>query len=1015
MTSDYLMVRRDDLVVLGLRCTGFDLVAASTGDDPATLRATEHNTVEITFPPQHLGEETGDAPVLGQVGLGSLDEDSSVPVWTAYPAGPSRMAFTLEAGALLRLTVAGVLDALRTARVLADGSAIELPWRLIWSPEAPAESGPLTSEHLVEPANSPGSTVGLWRSRLLGGGATDADARIGLRSIDGGTADLADPEGVVPALSRYTRVSIADQARRVPAHADRLELTSLGGSLRARGEWPSLSWEHDATLGRDMRVRVLMRGMLYPYGHRCEWIELTERQFGVDSDADTAVLKKQRTMVVTEQWLGEPEDAQLKRGFPFDAVEIAEQTYADLDEPEWQTHPRPAPGLAAELQRLRDEVAGMQAWIDQVSHDYVPASLEEIARSVPEVQHYLDLAAEIEYIGSFAAERLPLCFWPTRHGEKVRFPLRLRGRAGDVTVAMPLLFVSAEFVPGYAGALAATDGTALLDDPTVAPAVAAAYAGQGRAQTPGVAVDLVRAAQPHPGDVHEVHGFTVSAAPYHDGTRMSFRPQLDELLVTLPALRSLLGLRDAVAVRYSDAYRGAGEAADVLLALAEPILVDFSQASDRCGGLASPVFRADVLSRTLGPVSGAGLAELLPSGHLDPAKLFSDGATVLGFDLRTLIAQLDAPPQLLSVVGPGQPPRVQMQWQDVRLVSIGPLEADDRSRLNLTVTQSADDTVTTCVISDFALVLPPGSAAQLRLRFGSLTFTSRTGHAPTLAVDRLEAEFLGYLKLLKDLQERVQLGNAPPGVEATPGGITARYALAVPDVQVGAFVLRNIVFRAGVDVPFDARPVSVSLGFASRQNPFNLSVLMFGGGGYLDLLIDYRGLRRLEASLEFGAAVAVDFVIASAEVHALGGVRYLMDGQGAVTLTGFIRIGGSVDILGLVSVAVELMIALSYDIEANRMVGRATLVVEIDLTFYSDTVELDSGEWVLAGAAATEMDAPAMAPQPGFAAPDDPAPPRSPDDPLAGWLAYRQAFTPLPGPSTPGRQPSDQPLSDKQG
>jgi hypothetical protein len=193
--------------------------------------------------------------------------------------------------------------------------------------------------------------------------------------------------------------------------------------------------------------------------------------------------------------------------------------------------------------------------------------------------------------------------------------------------------------------------------------------------------------------------------------------------------------------------------------------------------------------------------------------------------------------------------------------------------------------------------------------------------------------------------------------------------------------LRNIVFAAAVEVPFDGRPVSTTLAFASRAAPFNLSVLMFGGGGYLELEVDSGGLRRLEAALEFGASIAVNFGIASAEVHAMGGVRYLMDAAGEPHLTGFLRLGGAVELLGLVSVSVELRLELTYDGARDSMVGRATLVVDIDLTFYSASLELDSGDWEFIGGSD-----PASRPMALLA---DAAPAEHPQD---TWRRYRGAF-----------------------
>jgi hypothetical protein len=60
--------------------------------------------------------------------------------------------------------------------------------------------------------------------------------------------------------------------------------------------------------------------------------------------------------------------------------------------------------------------------------------------------------------------------------------------------------------------------------------------------------------------------------------------------------------------------------------------------------------------------------------------------------------------------------------------------------------------------------------------------------------------------------------------------------------------------------------------------------------------------------------------------------------------------------------------------DTNRLVGRAKIVVEIDITLYSDSIELDSGDWVIAGGASSGPLPPPPAP-PGptrFAAPPEP-------------------------------------------
>jgi hypothetical protein len=130
--------------------------------------------------------------------------------------------------------------------------------------------------------------------------------------------------------------------------------------------------------------------------------------------------------------------------------------------------------------------------------------------------------------------------------------------------------------------------------------------------------------------------------------------------------------------------------------------------------------------------------------------------------------------------------------------------------------------------------------------------------------------------------------------------------------------------------------------------------------------------------------LALNFVVASAEVHALGGIRFAIQPDGSVALRGYLRIGGVVDVLGLLAVSVELCIELSYQSESKALVGRATLVVEIDLTLWSDSVELDSGEWVLAGGTSPVEEVFA------FAAPTSAD--EVPDLGLQRWKDYRAAF-----------------------
>ena len=199
----------------------------------------------------------------------------------------------------------------------------------------------------------------------------------------------------------------------------------------------------------------------------------------------------------------------------------------------------------------------------------------------------------------------------------------------------------------------------------------------------------------------------------------------------------------------------------------------------------------------------------------------------------------------------------------------------------MTVTTAAGGTDICCSVSNVGLQLPAGPDALLALSFDAISFTQHDGKLPAVSIDGLAAKFTGDLRLLQELEDAVDLAALSPYFDITPAGITAHYSVPIPKLAAGVFVLRDAVFSARLDVPFDGRPLELTLAFASMANPFALTVMMFGGGGYVEMTITHQGLTRFDIALEFGAIIEVDFVVASAEVHALGGVRFTVNIQAA--------------------------------------------------------------------------------------------------------------------------------------
>mgnify|MGYP007112921350 CR=1 FL=1 len=59
-----------------------------------------------------------------------------------------------------------------------------------------------------------------------------------------------------------------------------------------------------------------------------------------------------------------------------------------------------------------------------------------------------------------------------------------------------------------------------------------------------------------------------------------------------------------------------------------------------------------------------------------------------------------------------------------------------------------------------------------------------------------------------------------------------------------------------------------------------------------------------------------------------------------LTLADLMRMGGWLSVLGLIKVSVEFNLSFTYDSGTDKAYGRATLTVEVEVLFFSTSVEL---------------------------------------------------------------------------
>lgn len=263
-------------------------------------------------------------------------------------------------------------------------------------------------------------------------------------------------------------------------------------------------------------------------------------------------------------------------------------------------------------------------------------------------------------------------------------------------------------------------------------------------------------------------------------------------------------------------------------------------------------------------------------------------------------------------------------------------------------------TLISCALPPFTVTLF-GDTGFLAIHVTVMEFSVQPGRKTDVNValsdgkdGRVEGiEFLGPLAFVNTLKEIIPFDgfSDPPYLDIQPSGLKAGFDLQIPDLAVGVFALSNIHVGAELSVPFIGESLEFRFFFATRENPFRLQVAFFAGGGFFALTVSPKGLKVIEAAFEFGAAVEMSFVVASGSLSVMAGIYFRLELQGdtqAVQLTGYFRARGEVDVLGLISAAIELYLELSYRSigGASKAVGKASISIEVSVCFLSFSVSL---------------------------------------------------------------------------
>ena len=949
-----------------------------------------------------------------------------------------------------------------------DETAIEAPFRLIISPSV---QGGFT--HTLEPASAPGddARVELWHTRLGvrkvdddDGTVTIDEARHPQRIIRAVWArdkvslppDADAPQGNTPfrmSLTPRDRVVLVRQssdpllATPTPVDVDRLYLSSLGAFLDLHGRWPDTEpysskgfqpislWDHEAPMGRDQYVRVAYPGYLFPFGHRCALIKVTERKI-LDATNPQATLF-QRKFIVLSQPLRTYDDRRL----PFRQVSIRPLVTPDIRDP---LDPGTPNVLVGEL--LFWPVVGngkFRFTLDCFDHGgkrrRFQAPLLFVSEMLPQDKPG-QRASDIRnaYV-SDPESPIP--------GDAQSIAYALGTIPGDTDFeSLTLRF---DGIPGPAGS--ATSTPFLTEADIIVPAM--------RHLAPSAPKTTVKYAQPYldeafggkntdaqvffelknaatisfGGGTDRSGGFVQPDLPVRGLSRVlgavgdiddlvnapaaqKFNPQ-KFLAGVLPKLFGLFELTDILSVvgldkapkfiteqldrigalladldtlkevitrsaaRLAEDAAGAATsklkqqaqaaqtAIDGIRAQLEPQVNQLVAAIEALMDLGTPSSVPDVTAAVSGFLNAiaaqvTALRNVVRNQPLPPPvkaeieRLINALEPVL--DAGAVVDTINAIAQFVNGLDPeGMGLRAKFDWRPT--LTNFPNVADDDALfivrpdgflLSVEARASGKDGVGVDVLAElreFALNLFP-TAPLMRLGFDRLAFRAASGRKPEVDVVFRGIEFVGVLSFIETLKNLIPFDafSDPPYVDVSTEGVTAGFSIALPSTAVGVFSLENISLGADARVPFIGNEaLTIGFNFCTREKPFRLTVMMIGGGGFVGIRLSPRGLVLLEMALEAGASLSINLGVASGSVSIMVGV-YLRLEADAGSLTGYFRIRGEVDVLGLISASITLELSLTYEFATGKLVGRASIEIEVEVFMFSFSVTV-SCERRLAG------------------------------------------------------------------
>ncbi|MEA2211132.1 MAG: hypothetical protein QOF83_1080 [Solirubrobacteraceae bacterium] len=795
-------------------------------------------------------------------------------------------------------------------------------------------------------------------------------------------------------------------------------------------------WQHRTTLGRDQYVKVVHFGYLFPFGHRAVYVVETRRKVDptLPHSADTAILWQREFVLLRERTLGYGDRSMPFTSITLSPLGTPDLDDPGQDPPFfWPQvggNPFPFTVSAVDHDGSTHVFTAPLLWV-KASQE--PGALTQVltayglAKDAEGFRHTAPGDGRVEL--PLAGRHIAVA--PSAPSGEATYETRILRFAGDpgTDTATPSLLFTDVLIPavtavsgqrnplrlGYAQPYlasgfdqSANPGEVVLQTARDAAAGALSFTNSsdrsGGFLDPSQTIDGVSRRLGPVADVASSALGSVDPAKLFGSVGKLFG--LFNLADILPASLQQMPAYAAKALDLTGALDGElGRLAALLPDAPAQVAAAKAALAGAASGLgsltASPPanlttaitdFQALIDTQLLPAVQGAAQDAVI--GSLDPGQ-----RAIVSRALDTVTVMLKppgplplSPAEMLARLARGEPVasllnHVHLEWSPPLqewppgLPIFQPSLGGEAGALLLAVDVRSGDLVSDpsaeiiAQLTNFSLQLLP-DATLLQIGFKRLLFKAGTGNKSDVEVvlDGLQWQgVLGFVETLKDMIPMDGFSD-PPSLEVDSSGITAGFSVGLPNLAIGVFNLSNLSLGADLKLPFIGDSPTVGFSFCSRERPFTLAVMFLGGGGFFGLRLSPKGVVLLEASLEFGACLALDFGVASGSVSCMAGVYLRLEASDG-SLTGYLRIRGEVEVLDLISASIEMYMGLTYEFGSGKVIGTATITVEVEVLLFSASVQI-SCERKFAGSNGDPTFAQVMGPY----ADDGP------------WVAYCQAF-----------------------